>query len=67
VRHTTGRGEKWLATVAEAAALPLQQVRLAVDFYAAFPEEIDRRIEADEQLAERMRETIQRREQLLAS
>jgi len=67
VREAKGRGEKRLHAVAAATALPLAQVRLAVDFYAAHPDEIDRRIEADEREADRIRELIERREQLLSS
>jgi len=67
VRDSKGRGEKRLRTVADATGVPLSQVRLAVDFYAAHPAEIDQRIEADNQAAERIRELINRREHLLSS
>jgi hypothetical protein len=67
VSSTGGRGEKRLRTVAETAELPLSQVRLAVDFYTTFPDEVDARIESDQREAERVRELINRREQLLSS
>lgn len=67
VRDTKGRGEKRLRAVADATGVPLSQVRLAVDFYAAHPAEIDQRIEADNREAERIRELINRREHLLSS
>jgi hypothetical protein len=67
VSEAKGRGEARLHSVAEAHDLPLARARLAVEFYAAFPEEIDERIEADERAAERIREQIDRREQLLSS
>src|SRR5687767_10456408 len=41
-----GRGESRIRRVATAAGLSEAQVRLAVDFYAAFPDEIDRRLAA---------------------
>ena len=67
VRDTKGRGENRLRAVADATGVPLSQVRLAVDFYAAHPAEIDQRIEADNREAERIRELINRREHLLSS
>ncbi len=66
VRAAGGRGDKRLRAVAESTGLALSQVRLAVDFYAAHPDEIDRRIEADERAADRIRELIDRREHLLS-
>lgn len=66
VRSAAGRGEKRLRSAAAATGLTLSQIRLAVDFYAAHPAEIDRRIEADERAAERIRELINRREHLLS-
>ena len=67
VRHARGRGDKRLASVAATTGLPLSQVRLAVDFYAANPDEVDHRIEADERESERVRTLIERRERLLSS
>ena len=67
VRDTKGRGEKRLGAVADATGLLLSQIRLAVDFYAAHPAEIDQRIEADNREAERVRELINRRQRLLSS
>ncbi|MEZ5240018.1 MAG: ribbon-helix-helix protein, CopG family [Microthrixaceae bacterium] len=67
VAHAKGRGEARLRAVAKAHDLPLDRARLAVEFYAAFPGEIDERIEADERAAQRIREEITRREQLLSS
>jgi len=37
-----------------------------VDFYVAFPEEIDERIAADERAASQLRELIERRERLMS-
>ena len=67
VRHARGRGDKRLASVAATTGLPLSRVRLAVDFYAANPDEVDHRIEADERESERVRTLIERRERLLSS
>jgi hypothetical protein len=67
VSATKGRGEQRLRAVADATDLAIAQVRLAVDFYAAFPAEVDERIDADRRAAERIRELIDRRERLLSS
>ncbi len=67
VKATAGRGEKRLRATAEGAGLAVSQVRLAVDFYAAHPDEIDERIALDEREAERVRELITQRERLLSS
>jgi hypothetical protein len=44
----------------------LDQVRLAVNFYSAYPEEIDARIAADETAADQIRVMVRRREHLLS-
>jgi hypothetical protein len=67
VAQAKGRGEARLLAVAKAHDVPLARARLAVEFYAAFPGEVDERIEADERAAQRIREEITRREQLLSS
>ena len=46
------------------SGLPERLVRLAVDFYAAFPEEIDARLAADERAATELRVVVARRERL---
>jgi len=67
VGTANGRGEKRLHAVADSTGLALSKIRLAVDFYSAHPDEIDRRIQADDREAERIRELINRREHLLSS
>ncbi|MDZ7734263.1 MAG: hypothetical protein U5R31_15355 [Acidimicrobiia bacterium] len=67
VSEAKGRGETRLRSVAEAHDVPLARARLAVEFYAAYPDEIDERIEADQRAADRIRDEIDRREQLLSS
>ncbi|MBO0693154.1 MAG: hypothetical protein J2P58_09685 [Acidimicrobiaceae bacterium] len=66
VRRTPGKGEPRLRRVAEEAGLGLDQVRLAVNFYSAYPEETDARIAADETAADQIRVMVDRREQLLS-
>jgi hypothetical protein len=65
VRNASGKGERRLQAVARDADLSPSQVRLAVDFYTAYPDEIDDRLGADETAAERVREQIEIRERLL--
>ena len=66
LRHTPGRGMKRIEALAEQVGLSAAQVRLAADFYAEFPDDIDRLIEADEQAARRVRQLVERRERLLS-
>jgi hypothetical protein len=47
--------------------VPAARLRLATDFYAAFPDEIDARVEADERSAERVRRLVDQRDRLLSS
>ena len=65
--HAPGRGVARIAHLTEETGLPAARVRLAADFYAAFPHEIDLRIEADEQAAERVRQLVENRDRLLSS
>lgn len=67
VSEAKGRGETRLRSVAETHDVPLSQARRAIEFYAAFPDEINERIEADKRAAERVRDEITRREKLLSS
>jgi len=67
VRGAAGKGEQRVRRVADERGLPLQMVRLAVDFYATFPAEVDARIAADEEAARHARDLIDRRERLISS
>lgn len=66
IRRTPGKGEQRLKKVAEETGLGSDQVRLAVNFYSVYPDEIDARIAADETAAAEIRVMIDRREQLLS-
>lgn len=65
VKETTGRRERRITSVAKELGVSSAALRLAIDFYTAFPAEIDERIAEDERAAERVRELVQRREKLL--
>lgn len=67
LRGWPGRGMKRIEGIAEELDLSVSMVGLAADFYSAFPEEIDARIEANEQAAEQIRSRIEQRENLLSS
>lgn len=67
LRGWPGRGMERIERLAEELELPVSMVSLAADFYSAFPEEIDARIEANEQAAEQIRRQIEQRENLLSS
>lgn len=66
IRHVAGKGDAKVVAVAETLSLPERSVRLAVEFYSAFSEEVDDRIRADGESAERLREQAERREHLLS-
>ncbi|MBW3665230.1 MAG: hypothetical protein KY469_19220 [Actinobacteria bacterium] len=67
VRHARGRGEKRIGNAAEQMGLPERLVRLAVNFAAAYPDEIEERIAMNAAAAERARALAEERERLLAS
>lgn len=64
--HAPGRGMERVENLATETGLPAPSVLLAADFYAAFPEEVDALIEADERASEEVRRQAGRREQLLS-
>ena len=64
VRAAAGRGEAKIRRVAADAGLTLSQVRLAVDYYAAFPAQVDARLAAEERAGVQLREMVARRERL---
>lgn len=64
VKETPGRQEERIGRVAKALGLPAATVRLAVEFYTAFPDEVDERIAEDERQARRVRDLARRREKL---
>lgn len=67
LKQAPGKGEKRLQRLAADTGLNERQITVAADFYACYPEEIDRLIEADERAAVQAKEVIARREQLLSS
>jgi hypothetical protein len=66
VRHVSGAGGEKVRRAARMLSLDERWVRLAIEFWSAFPEEIDARIAENEAAAGDLRVRAQRREQLLA-
>ena len=64
VRAASGRGEAKLRRVAADAGLSEAQVRLAVDYYATFPDVVDARLAVEDRAASELRELVARRERL---
>lgn len=66
LQRAPGRGMERVEHLARELGIAVSLVTLATDFYCAFPEEIDARIEADERVAEQVRRQAERREALLS-
>ena len=67
IRHALGRGEGKVREAAKQLGLSEPQVRLAVDFAAAYPGEIEDRIALNDAAAEQARVLAEQRARLLAS
>jgi hypothetical protein len=63
-RAAPGRGEARIRRVAAETGLTEGQVRLAVDYYATFADEVDARIALGEQAVAELRDVVARRERL---
>ena len=66
LQRVPGRGMERVECLTRELGISVSLVTLATDFYCAFPEEIDARIEADERVAEQVRRHAERREALLS-
>lgn len=66
IKNAPGEGEQRIHHLADQLGISLQRLRLAIDFYAAFPEEIHDRIGADERAASRLSELIEHRNRLMS-
>lgn len=65
VRGMPEKGEARVQALAERVGIPEQRVRIALRYYATYPEEIDTRIEANDTAAEELQGTLQRERELL--
>ena len=66
LQHWPGRGMERIERLSEETGVPARLVKLAADFYCAFPAEMDARIEANDRAAGEIREQARRREALLS-
>ena len=67
LRSADGRGQAKVIDAADQMSLTERQVRLAIDFAAAYPDEIDERIAANDAEAERVRRIVEARDRLFDS
>jgi hypothetical protein len=67
VRQASGRGEAKLRDAARQVGLPESQIRIAIDFAAAYPQEVEERIALNDAAAEQARQLAEQRARLLAS
>ena len=67
LRSADGHGQAKVIDAADHMSLTERQVRLAIDFAAAYPDEIDERIAANDAEAERVRRIVAARDRLLGS
>ena len=66
LRELEGSTEERVATLSEESELHPRLIRLAVDYAAEHPDEIRRRMDRNDEMAERSRTAAQQREALLA-
>jgi hypothetical protein len=67
LRHAKGRGEARIRDAAAQMGLPERSIRLAVNFAAAHPDEIEERIALNEEAARRAQALAEEQERMLAS
>ena len=66
LKQAPGNGEKRILWVAQELAAAPSSIRLAADFYAAYPAEVDERISLDDRIADRVGALAARRDLLLS-
>jgi hypothetical protein len=64
-RSAPERGEKLIEALAERLGIQPEKIRIAVRYYAEYPDEIDRWIAMVEEEAERLAQTLERERSLL--
>jgi hypothetical protein len=66
IRRAPGKGEQRLRRVADDLGIDPKRLHLAVDFYAAYPREIEARIADNERAMRRLQKLVEQRERLLS-
>ena len=64
-RSALEQGDELVAALAQRLGVAAERIRIAVRYYAEFPDEIDRWIVMVDEDAERLRETLERERRLL--
>ena len=64
-RSAPERGDQLVAALAERIGAPAEKIRIAVRFYAEFPDDVDRWMERVEVEAERHESTLERERRIL--
>jgi hypothetical protein len=64
-RSASERGERLVGALAERIGVPVERIRVAVRYYAEYPEEIDRFITMVEEEAEQLERTLENERRLL--
>jgi nitrogenase molybdenum-iron protein alpha/beta subunit len=64
-RSAPEQGDELVAALAERVGVPPERIRIAVRYYAEFPDEIDRWIGMVDEEAERLEQTLERERRLL--
>jgi hypothetical protein len=67
VRHAPGQGDAKITGAAEQMELAERLIRAAVNFAAAYPDEIEQRIDLNDAAAEHARQLAEQRARMLAS
>ncbi len=64
-RSAPERGEKLIDALCERVGVPADKIRVAVRYYAEYPDEIDRWVSTVDEEAERLERTLERERDLL--
>lgn len=64
-RSAPERGDKLVDALAERIGVPSERVRIAIRYYAEYPEDVDRFIAMVEEEADRLEQTLERERSLL--
>ena len=64
-RNAPERGEDLIAALAERMGVPSEKIRIAIRYYAEYPEDVDRFIAMVEQEAEQLEQALERERDLL--
>ncbi len=64
-RSAPERGEELIGALAERIGVPGEKIRIAVRYYAEYPEDVDRFIAVVEEEAQQLEQTLERERRLL--